>query len=194
MKKILLGIVGVIMTVGLVSGAAYALFSDTVEVKGISIASGNADLQMKVGNSYEDSVDLTAFSSWTSGLYPGKADWGSFVLRNNSTSDIGLKLSMKLTAADGNWNSNNLKKVVEFYIADDSSKPSHAYTSWYTLEEWNAADRPFNVTLAQNEEKTFRIYYRVRTTYKDSGNPVGNEVAGKSVTGIKFLITGTQAL
>jgi len=60
MKKIFMSILAIALTIGAVSGTAYALFSDTTSISGITITSGNADLQVALSNEPMDGVSYTA--------------------------------------------------------------------------------------------------------------------------------------
>jgi inosine-uridine nucleoside N-ribohydrolase len=63
MKKILLSILAIALTVGTVSASAYALFTDTANISGITITSGNADLQVALSNVAVEGVSYTQLAN-----------------------------------------------------------------------------------------------------------------------------------
>ncbi len=195
MKKILFGLVGILLTAGLVGGSAYALFSDTAAVKGIKITSGNAELQVAldkaeqgfdtVNTSLRDTVYEPNYyidtAKWLQNLYPGKEDWGYFRLRNNSLSNIPLKLTAKLTAANG-WDS-ILKDQVSLKITNETG--TNDLTPWYTLNQWNASYRTIEDIIPYNKTETYRLYVKLNSS-------AGNTVAELSLSSVEFEILGTQ--
>jgi len=93
MKKIIVGIIGLLLVVGATSGAAYAIFTSKSTVNNIAFTTGNADLQFNPSDS-----DDQPGAGWTNtydvgpwlaeGVYPGFNDHISFWVKNNSTSKI----------------------------------------------------------------------------------------------------------
>jgi hypothetical protein len=124
-------------------------------------------------------------------MYPGFEDWGAVKLSNKSAADIDLDVSARLTEANG-WDDSRLKEIIEVRIADDTAKPSNTLVDYHNLVWWNAQDRNLNVKLTKDTPQNVRIYLRVRTQYSD-GTPVGNEIANKALSAIKFVVTGTQS-
>lgn len=180
MKKVFAGIFGLVLVVGMVAGAAYALFSDTVTVSGITFATGTADLQIAVtGDTWEESAPLNL----TVNLVPGKSQSATFKLKNNSSNpDLDMVIKARLTSAQTDWNA--LKDYIEIIVL--STDPA-AETGWKTLAEWNAAEGielPGGL-LDQGTEETYQVLVRLQ-----SGAP--NTLQNKSVTDIIFVITGTQ--
>lgn len=189
MKKILLSILAIALTVSTVSATAYSLFTDTASVQGMTFTSGNADVQVALdklgGGTYEtsfsDNVSFwSALNSHLFGnLYPGKEDWGYFRLKNNSASAIPLALTGKLkNGVSGDWE--GLKDKIQIGITKDNGD---GITGWHTLNEWNSA--PISMgSLAINEILTYKIYVRVLDA--------GNEIANMKLSSVQFDIIGTQ--
>lgn len=186
MRKILSGMLGLIMTTAVVGGVAYAAFTTTGEVNGIAITAGQASL--KVGSAVDP-----AFSVFNAGLtlnhvYPGfgvaNDQVTTFVVKNTSDTGISLVVSALLTAADG-WTTTgaNLKNYVEVAVntSDDSSG-----TGYHTLVEWNAGAINFpGGAITPGENRTYKVYVRIP-------NSAPNSIQGESLSNITFTLTGTQ--
>ncbi len=180
MKKIIMSLMAIAMTVGVVSSAAYALFSDTATVNGITIATGNADLRVSgtssgFQNNWNVGLNLT-------GIYPGYTASAPIFLENNSSSDIPLEVKARLTAAN-NWP--NLSGDVQMRVVDvDSSE----FTSWYTLAQWNATERSLpGDPIAHTDAREYIIEMRVPST-------ANNSIAGQTLSNITFTLTATQVV
>jgi hypothetical protein len=195
MKKIILNVLAIALTVGVVSGTAYALFTDTVDIAGITITSGNADLKVALNNEtvsgasyteFRDNVsapwDLknTAEKYWLKNFYPGMEDWGHFRLRNDSKSEISLVLKGTITSAT-TWNL-DLANSIQLMITNDDGT---VVETWHTLENWNQNTYTFDGVLAPNETKIYRVYVKLPISATDS-------VANMKLEDINFEITGTQ--
>lgn len=189
MKKILLSILAIALTVGTVSASAYALFSDTASVAGMAFTSGNADVQIALDNSASGAYGTNFAETATFGdtlnsylfgkLYPGYENWGYFRLKNNSASAIPLALTGQLKdGVTGNWA--ELKDKVQIRIAKEDGT---WITGWYSLSDWNSASRSLG-SLAINETLTYRIYVKMLDA--------GNDFANKTLSGVQFDIVGTQ--
>lgn len=146
-KRLIVSLALIALTLAGVTGATIAYFSDTVQVTGITIAMGTADLEMSYqGNepsNYQDgpiTLDLNL-----SGLYPGVGESGSFWLRNVSQSPIALRPFVRLTSAGGDWDA--LKNKIEVRITDKGHDGSGTYSwGWRDLEWWNSERRTISDT------------------------------------------------
>ncbi len=187
MKRLIFSVLAILLAVGTVSASAYALFSDTVNVAGVSISSGNADLEVTdVGTDIPVSwISFAgALSQKLGNLYPGQIDgtWMNFT--NKSKSDIDLNLSAQLTSVSGDWSS--LYNKIQFAIVDkthtvNTNPPDDS--EWHDLNWWRDAPRSFGATLDGTEE--YRLFIRVK-------QGAGNEIAGKSLSNLTLTFTGTQ--
>lgn len=184
MRKILSGLLGVVMTASVVGGVAYAAFTTTGTVNGINITAGSASLN--VGGAV-DPISSTFNAGLTlSAVYPGYGVANdkvtTFVVKNTGT--VNLAISAQLTAADG-WTTTgaNLKNYVEVAVnaSDDSSG-----TGYHTLADWNAGTIAFPGTaVTPNENRTYKVYVRVPASAPDS-------IQGEHLENIGFTLTGTQ--
>jgi hypothetical protein len=194
MRKILAGVIGMLILVATISGSAYALFSSNVTVTGVTFATGTASLQ--VLNPSTGNWGTNWYSGWNfSGLYPGATGTAAtdIQLRNNSTAAITMAITGALTNTGTGWNSSNLKYAIEVRFEDVTA--GGVYSSWNTLSQLNASPATLPNTIAQGASRTYRLHYRVSTTYVDGpsvGTAVGNEIAGQSLTDLGFTFTGTQ--
>ena len=178
MKKIILSIFAIVLTVAAVSGTAYAIFSDNVAVSNIAFTSGNADLQFSDdGTNWQDSY---RFPTWLAkNVYPGYNDHATFYVRNNSSSPISLTLSTRLTSATRDWAV--LSPVARVWIGDKNGSVGVGYE---TLAWWNNGERALNVVLTQNEVKEMRIYLDIPST-------ATNAISNKSVI-TEWVLYGNQ--
>ena len=180
MKKIIFSFLAIALTIGVVSGTAFALFSDTATVSGISIAAGNADILVSGdGTNFDDKaadigVDIN-------GIYPGMTFSDNFYIKNESDSVIALNISGQLTAATGDWAA--LSPWLWLKI-DDAATPANT-TGWITLAAWNAGSVNFpSNPLAHLATREYIANFKV--------DPAATDIADKSLTDITFVITGTQ--
>jgi len=183
MKKIYLSIMAIVLTVGLVSGAAYALFSDTVTVSGLTVSTGNADLVVYDGGT--DTLIQNFVSSLNTALvdiYPGWHDYTVMDFSNESLSDIDMSLKGQITAHGGNWEA--LKDVIQVVVSSEGTYDNPPTTGWLTLDQWSTVARSFGATLGHGTKTPYKFFMRIPSN-------VGNEISGKSLT-INFEFTGTQ--
>ena len=183
MNKIFAGILGLMLVVGVTSGTAYALFSSKATASGLTFATGNADLRIWDGDSWE--------SDWNpsfnfSGLYPGFTNFQLFYLKNESTSPINLAVAGKIKPGvtenpTGSWDT--LKGVISvaMNLSDDS-----AGTGWHTLNDWftTGYDLPGGA-IAQTAQRNYKFYVQVDPSATDT-------IASKSISDLVFEFTGTQ--
>jgi len=184
MRKILSGMLGIVMTAAVVGGVAYAAFSSTASVEGVSFSTGDATLLVWDGDSYESVFT----SGWTfSSLFPGATGTPqSFWLKNTSDVAVDLALTGKLRdGVVGDWTV--FKNNVEIAITDFGEGPGG--TDWYDLETWNAGTAAFdagsNFVLSQGEEQQYTMHVRVKST-------AGSEMENQTLSGVNFDFTGTQ--
>lgn len=188
MKKIIMSVLAIALAVGVVSSAAYALFTDTVNVAGITMTSGNANLVImdKDTNTFvSESSYSGALSSKLQNLYPGKVDYATMTFTNSSNSNIGLNLTAQLT--NSNWTS--LGEQVQMTIVDNSFNSLNVPNSgWHTLNEWRANPIAFGATLTHSTSVDYKVFIK----FVDGTSAVNNAVAGNSLGG-NLTFTGTQA-
>lgn len=175
------------MSIGITATAAYALFSDTVQVSGITFTAGNADLLVTdygVPSLSVSSSDYSnAMNAKLSKLYPGFRDYTLVDFENTSTSNIGLNLKMQLTNAGGNWG--DLKDVLYMAITPKDILPTGG--DWKTLATWYANPITFSTEVLAHDGA--KDTYRVSFAVDDNAN---NSISGKSLNPVTFVFTGTQ--
>ena len=178
MKRLGISVLTIVFVIAIATGTAYALFSDTVQIQGVSISTGNADL--KINNS-DGPVDSGVTLS---GLMPGDTKLGilSFKLSNQSTANIGLSLRAKLTSAGAELE--NFENKVLVRISNNEATES---SDWKTLSEWNSGEITLNSTLLHSSSKDFVMDLKVDST-------AGNSISGKSLDNMIFIITGEQVI
>jgi hypothetical protein len=178
MNKIFAGIVGLMLVVGVTSGTAYALFSSKATASGVTFATGNADLRIWDGDSFE--ADRPSAFTFT-GLYPGYTGTQLLQLKNMSTSPIALTIKgILLNGPTGDWD--GLKNDVWVNIR----LPGVAETGYRTLAAWNSTGFTLpGGSLAQNTQRDFQFDVQV--------NPAAtNTIAGMTLSDVTFEFTGTQ--
>jgi hypothetical protein len=196
MKRIALSLMTIAAVAVMATSATSAYFSDQIEVRGITFSAGNADLNITDDSGTpigSDSIKISTLlgnNVWPAAMYPGFSDWGQVNLSNNSTANIKLDVTGKLTAADG-WNDSRLKEAIYIRVVDKDT--TVVLQDYHNLIWWNAADRLLVDDLTIGSLEKIKIEIKVATNYASDGTPVGNEVANKALTNIKFVLTGTQS-
>lgn len=195
MKKIIGGILGIFLVIGIVAGTGYALFSSQVSMNGMVLGTATPNLQIKAAN-FDWSTTLPFNNVHIfAPLLPGEMDWGEFYLRNlsNGTTDkLDFNLAARITAAAGDWNV--LKDVIKMRVCIYNDVNGYhcdegKATDWMTLAQWNASPRalPGNPLLQGAQETHYTMVFFIDSSY-------ANTVAGKTITDAVFEITGTQVL
>jgi len=192
MKKIIGGILGIFLVIGIVAGTGYALFSSKATISGMILGTATPSLQVWNGVTWVTDIDLSSNPAFFEPLLPGEKDWSDFYLRNASngtTDELDFTVTGKITSFAGDWNA--LKNVVQATICLYSdSDPNHCDTGntsgWFTLSDWytSAHNLPGN-PLTQNEQTRYSIVLYIDPGYTET-------IANKTITGLNFEFTGTQ--
>lgn len=187
MKKIIAGILGIVLILSVTGGTAYALFSSTATVSNVAFTTGNANLTVGIdGQTYASNLDVGSVKF--NNLFPKAEDTYQFSLKNESTSPISLSLAAKLNngvteSLAGSWNT--LKDVVSvsFDYYDGSSWIPAGFA---TLNQWNAAGYGLDGgVLAPDASRWYKMHVKVADA--------DNSIAGKGINNVVFTFTGTQA-
>lgn len=186
MRKIFSGVLGVILTASVVTGAAFALFSASATVSGINFSTGNALIEVSKTEESGYTTSLDADLNIT-GVVPGfgedNSQFAPIFVRNGS--DFTVAVTAQLTAATG-WNSNALKNYVQVAVVPEGETP--ADEDYKTLVQWNATPQPLvegDNELAPDEVRQYVAFVRLPSDAPDT-------LEGASLTDIEFTITGTQ--
>src|SRR3989344_5143518 len=141
MSKILSGLLGVFLVVGVVGVGAYSALSDSASLTNIALSTGAADLLIKLTGvgSFDDGTNV-AGAHFDELLVPGDSDSLNFELRNDSPPGISFDLTGRIpdepTPTD-DWNA--LSGVVEcaVYLAgEDPDGDATESSGWLTLATW----------------------------------------------------------
>lgn len=178
-----------VLTISISVGTAYALFSTTASVSGITIAAGNAGLEIGTdGSSYWPDYNFSG--SFFDKLYPGVNIFGpQFLIKNTSDANVDLALFAQLKDGDaiespsGSWAA--LKDQI--YIGFDYYEGTQWKTAGTaTLANWNSPGYALEGgALAHGDQRWYRIHVTI-----PSG--ADNSIANKGLTNVKFTFTGTQ--
>jgi hypothetical protein len=189
MNKITTGLIGLVVTIGIVAGTAYAMFTSQVTISGFELKTGTAALEIKPdlnGAAFGPSINLPAQTFKV--LLPGKSEWGRFWLKNNSTVGeprpeiLNLLLTGRLTGAGGDWGV--LKDLITAEVFE-ALNPSST-TGAQTLNTWNSGVVSLpGGSLAPAEEREYIVRFALPSS-------ADNTVAGKTITNITIEFTGTQ--
>jgi hypothetical protein len=191
MKKILTGILGIVLVASIVSASAYAIFSSQATLTGLTVASGNADITIGDGTAPNGVKTLPLNSIDIPELYPGVVYTlpTNIWFHNESTANINLSVKAQITSwsAPGAWN-----ELADNVLVDVKNVTDGTGYVTYTLRQWNTAPRvlpgnplPYGPWATNNKE------YEVRLRVPAS---VGNEMANQVLTNIEMTITGEQIL
>jgi len=179
MKKILLGVLGVLVAGSLTFATARALFISTATVNNVAFTSGNASLKFSYSASGPWMSSYTFQNYIFQNVYPGFSANGQFFVKNESASAIKLHLTARLVSATGDWGA--LSGPTSLWVGDNAGSVGSGYI---TLANWNATPQDINITLDQNEVKTMRAYFVVDSS-------AGNEIANKALS-TNWEMYGTQ--
>ncbi len=180
MRKILTGILGVLLVVGVVSGSAAALFSATANVNNVAIRAGTAGLEFSTTGTGSWSTSY-GFPDWLAdNVYPGYANSATFYVRNISTAPIALRISAQLMSAAYGWN--EFEDVTNVWIGNPAGSTGSGY---FTLTEWNSSARDTQMVVPYGSVSTpMGIFFNI-----SSG--AGNGIAGQGIS-TNWVLTGTQ--
>ncbi len=202
MKKILVGFFGIFLVLGIVAGTGYALFSSTVSLEGVVLGTATPSLQVSLVTDedipYAWRTKYTSLGNIFAPLLPGEYDWGEFMVRNMSdgtTDKLAFDLTGKIASVnmDADWNAlkNAVRMNVCLYDATDSLHCDNANkTGFKTLATWMTSQDLPGGELLQDEDEAMRWY----TIVLYIPHTYTNTIADKTITGLNFEITGTQAL
>jgi len=194
MKKVIFPIVSIFAVVALVTGTAYALFSDDVQVNGVYLATGEANLKISKNGVNFTNGPLESGSDFNfTDLYPGYTSPAQhFWLRNDGVVDLDVEGMLDNVTLGEDWDA--LKDVVIVGVSP-TDNPDNSNAVWGTLREWknDGVVLPSN-QLDVDEVTDYRMFVRVPLTIGegDDEEEIGNEIADKSLTGMSFVFTGTQ--
>jgi len=179
MRKILMGLMAIVLIAGVTTAAGYAVFSATATVNNVAFTTGTAGLQFAPNNNGGAAPTTGWSSNYTfptylvTNVYPGYTSGTQYVwVENTSSSNISLALSAQLVSATGDWGV--LNSVANMSIGTVSGP----------LVNWNSADVPLNVTLASGQQMFLPVVFSISSS-------AGNEISGKSLI-TNWVITGTQ--
>lgn len=188
MKKIIAGILGIVMVAGVVGGAAYALFTASVTANGVAFSTGNAALDFSENGTtnWTSTIDLSdaVINGVNGNLYPGFQNSRDFYLRNTSTSPISLSLTTKLTASRNlSTYGDDWAKLspVSWVMIENVTNGTNS--GWYTLADWTT-EKGLNTTIAQSEVKHLKLHFSID---QNADNGIANRYVGTD-----WVTTGTQ--
>lgn len=183
MKKIYSSLLLIALVIASVSLSAYALFSSTANVSGLTFSTGSANLQISTdASTWSSSVSLPSLYE---NITPDFTSTQNIYLKNVSLSDFGLNVFTQLidSSPDENeaaWSVIGSKIIVSFQKLVDLSWNDIASGS---LLEWR--DDGFNFgSLPHNSSQDYRMQVSL------SG--IDNADAGQILSGLSFNFVGTQ--
>ncbi|OGC50994.1 hypothetical protein A2W32_00335 [candidate division WWE3 bacterium RBG_16_37_10] len=192
MNKVVSGLLGLTVVVGLVVGAAVAQFNDAASLTNLALSVGSPDLLIKLtgGESFLQEVNIAG--SFFDTLVPGEFDEVLFELRNNSTGNLDFSLTGKIPVVptpSEDWTA--LKDEVECVVylqgGDPESVDTAVSSGWKTLNTWLASqDLPGDPLNSSSEEQ---LVLRCKVP-----SDAPNSVAGQEITDLEFEVTGEQIL
>lgn len=173
MKKIFKSLFLVFFVAVLATGATRAVWTDAAEIQNNQFTSGNADLDLWNGNSYEDNISTFTANN----IYPGWNQDFTFWAKNTSSSDITMDVIAKLKTLTGN---NLMKNNVMLYFTWDGGT-----TGEWTLQQWYDGQDSLG-SLNQGVERLYTAHFRLPST-------VGEDLENRTINFV-VLLNATQAL
>lgn len=183
MKKIFSSFLLIALVIASVSLSAYALFTSTANIGGLTFSTGNADLQISTDAlTWSNSVNLPSLYE---NMTPDFSSSQDLYLKNISQSNIGLSIFTQLidsspTANESAWGVIGGKINLSFQKLVDSSWTDIASGS---LSQWKDTGFAFD-SLAIDSTRNYRMQVTL------SG--IENEDAGQVLSDLSFNFTGTQ--
>lgn len=171
MKKIILGMLSMLLVLSAATTNAFAVFSASDNVNNASFTTGTANLQFS-NDGTTWTGNYTFANAFAQNVYPGYSTNGTFWLNNTSTAAINLKISTQLTSSVGDW---GVLAPVAHVVVNGVD---------HTLQDWNASDQDISLVLAPNVPTQVSVTFYIPST-------AGNEIAGKSLT-TNWVVTGVQ--
>lgn len=184
MKKIVFSLAVIGLVGGLVGGATWAYFADSVSAEGISIASGNANLKIhgygfSDSGEYEDS--FTATVDWDN-VYPGWNDSFDVRFKNESTIESGLDVIPSLKREAGTIN-HPLRDVITLqFISGDKE------TDALTLKEWEDNETVLEHLPYNEAGERWKLKFEFPSKGEDQSN-----LQGSGAFGFDLRFDGIQA-
>lgn len=183
MKKIFSSFLLIALVIASVSLSAYALFTSTANIGGLTFSTGSADLQISTnGSTYSSSVVLPSLYE---NMTPDFTSSQDLYLKNISQSNIGLSIFTQLidsspTTNETAWGVIGSKIIVSFQKLVDTTWTDIASGS---LSQWK--DTGFALdSLALNSSQNYRMQVTL------SG--IENTDASQILSNLSFNFTGTQ--
>lgn len=160
-------------------------------MRGMVLGTATPDLKVSSdGTNFYN--NLNGVGSVFAKLLPGESDSWRFWLRNDSvaTGDpLHMNLSGIITDVGGDWD--DLKEVVEmrvclFQSGVENNCNTASATGWETLKYWrnNSVDLD-PLQLNQGATRSYVMELRIDGSYT-------NTIAGKTISGLTFNVTGEQ--
>ncbi len=193
--RIGISLMSIFGALALLGGAAFALFTDTATVSGLTVSAGNADVKIRFTGSLPYADNIPTSMSLTD-LYPGQNDITpvSIDVQNASISPIDLKLK-------GTFSAPQVPNCLSHAIVVEATGTGGT-TGEKTLAEWSAGVDLPSAPIAQGLNETYSFNIRVLTNYNSTGagcaeavpgNPVGSEIASNGpLDPTSLIFTGTQ--
>lgn len=186
MNKILSGIIGIVAVFAVVGASAYALFTAQATISGITLNTGTAALLVAPGNT--DPTTNSVVLSVSDTLIPGETPIAQMFTLENASNEVDFDITAQLTSAGGHWN--ELKDLINARVWIDTTA-NNVYdigepTIEGTLANWNSNPVPLPENpLVHNSTKLYHVSYSLNSS-------ADSTVAGKTLSNITFVFTGTQ--
>jgi hypothetical protein len=184
MKKIISSFLVIALIVCSITVSAYALFSSTATVSGLTFSTGSANLQISNdGINWSNNLDSSPIYKNMNSDFSASQE---FYLKNSSLSDIFLGISVQLidTTPGENlaaWNIIGDKINLTFQREDDDGTFTDIVTK--TLSQW----RDTGLEIDSLNFDTSHKYQMSVTT-----NNVSDNEAGKTLSNLSLRLTGVQ--
>lgn len=181
----------------LLGSSAFALFLPQVKLTGLQMRTANLALLVGVRGGDNPIYSTTETMNGAVTLQPGMDYYAEqFWVKNDSSITQQVDLSMRIEGGSGDWD--ELEDLVQIELYDPETTTS---TGWFTLAEWQAERKAFpNPHLVETQARKFEIHYEFADTYPEdpdgegplqAGDPIGNELMDKAITGLELVIEGT---
>ncbi len=187
-KKILLSLMAIGLVVSVVGGMTWAQWTADTEVLGSTISTGNADLKVKASHftNWYDVIDENVAGGNLLGsedIYPGWSITHDLEVKNDSSADIAMALSVYLNIP-GATSDSNLRNTLNMRIYDGEGIDVEK-----TMEDWRGdGNAEYFGVLSKDEEKDLKVEFSFPSS------PGQDNLQDVEIENFDLVIEGVQVI
>lgn len=190
MNKILSGVLGLVAVLGVTAGSAYALFSDSVEINGIDLETGTANLEIKFTGGPSFLSAVTVPTSPLATLSPGEQSAATLFDLNNASSDgLDMNITGFISGHEVGPDWDDLKSLLELsvYLPGENPELLVNSTGFVPLSSWESFSQtlPGGTLLDTDLPRSYEMRFRLSSSATST-------VQGRLLEDLVVTFVGTQ--